>query len=261
MKTMVKTELRQNRNILLVWLGLSLILTGFCYFEFLSLKDSLDEMARMMEQFPRILLIMFGVKADLSTSLGWYSCLYFWMSILSFAYAMYLGITCVAKEKKWHTAEYLFTKPVTRREIVLAKVIASGINLCVFSVFSGICSFVMVVLPAGGLEQRGAELLTYLGLFLTQLLFFATGLLIASLFRQYRSAVKMGALAMLAFYAVAIAVQYLELPALDFLSPLRYFDAYELILHGFRLPYLLLTGVLLLAFVGIAVKRWQDQEL
>ena len=76
MKTLVKNEFRQTRKTLLIWLGIMLLLCGFCYFELLSLKDSLDEMARTVGQFPRLIMIMFGVKGDLTTALGWYACIY-----------------------------------------------------------------------------------------------------------------------------------------------------------------------------------------
>ena len=78
MKTLIKNEFRQTRKTLLIWLGIMLLLCGFCYFELLSLKDSLDEMARTVDQFPRLIMIMFGVKGDLTTALGWYACIYFW---------------------------------------------------------------------------------------------------------------------------------------------------------------------------------------
>ena len=68
MKTLVKNEFRQTRKTLLIWLGIMLLLCGFCYFELLSLKDSLDEMARTVGQFPRLIMIMFGVKGDLTTA-------------------------------------------------------------------------------------------------------------------------------------------------------------------------------------------------
>ena len=121
MKTLVKNEFRQTRKTLLIWLGIMLLLCGFCYFELLSLKDSLDEMARTVGQFPRLIMIMFGVKGDLTTALGWYACIYFWEGLLAFAYAISLGLSCVAREKKFGTSEYLFTKPVERKTIVLAE--------------------------------------------------------------------------------------------------------------------------------------------
>ena len=166
MKTLIKKELRQTRKILIIWLAIMLLLCGFCYFEFLSLKSSIDEMAQTVSQFPRLLMIMFGVKTDLNTALGWYTCLYFWTGILAFAYAMYLGISCIAKEVKQGTSAYLFTKPVSRKDIVLSKVAASVLNLLTFVVFTGICNYTMIILPAGGLEQVGAEITTTIGMFL-----------------------------------------------------------------------------------------------
>lgn len=171
MKTLVKNEFRQTRKTLLIWLGIMLLLCGFCYFELLSLKDSLDEMARTVGQFPRLIMIMFGVKGDLTTALGWYACIYFWEGLLAFAYAISLGLSCVAREKKFGTSEYLFTKPVERKTIVLAKVIVSAVNLLVFALFSGVCNYFTIVLPLGGLDQPGAVLSTTMGMFFTQLLF------------------------------------------------------------------------------------------
>lgn len=171
MKTLIKNEFRQTRRLLLIWLGIMLLLCGFCYFELLSLRDSLDEMAAMVSQFPRLIMIMFGVKGDLTTSTGWYVCIYFWEGLLAFPYAMSLGLSCVAREKKFGTSEYLFTKPVKRKTIVLAKVIVSAVNLLVFALFSGVCNYFTIVLPLGGLDQPGAVLSTTMGMFFTQTLF------------------------------------------------------------------------------------------
>lgn len=77
MKALIKNELRRSRKNLLIWLGIMLLLVGFCYYEYLSLKDSLDDMVKMFDSIPRIISIMFGVKGDLNTALGWYSCIYF----------------------------------------------------------------------------------------------------------------------------------------------------------------------------------------
>ena len=187
MKTLVKNEFRQTRKDLLIWLGIMLLLCGFCYFELLSLKDSLDEMARTVGQFPRLIMIMFGVRRDLTTALGWYACIYFWEGLLAFAYAISLGLSCVAREKKFGTSEYLFTKPVERKTIVLAKVIVSAVILLVFALFSGVCNYFTIVLPLGGLDQPGAVLSTTMGMFLYPAsLFFALGLLFASLFKSYK---------------------------------------------------------------------------
>ena len=242
MKTLIKNEFRQTRKTLLIWLGIMLLLCGFCYFELLSLKDSLDEMARTVGQFPRLIMIMFGVKGDLTTALGWYACIYFWEGLLAFAYAISLGLSCVAREKKFGTSEYLFTKPVERKTIVLAKVIVSAVNLLVFALFSGVCNYFTIVLPLGGLDQPGAVLSTTMGMFFTQLLFFALGLLFASLFKSYKAAVRAGTVFVLAAYVLAFTAEYTGNRFLDYLTPLRYYDVYEVALNGVYLSYIVLLG-------------------
>ena len=261
MKTLVKNEFRQTRKTLLIWLGIMLLLCGFCYFELLSLKDSLDEMARTVGQFPRLIMIMFGVKGDLTTALGWYACIYFWEGLLAFAYAISLGLSCVAREKKFGTSEYLFTKPVERKTIVLAKVIVSAVNLLVFALFSGVCNYFTIVLPLGGLDQPGAVLSTTMGMFFTQILFFALGLLFASVLLSYRAAVRTGTISMLAAYALAFTAEYTGNRFFVYLTPLRYYDVYEVALNGVYLSYIVLTVLIVGACVMVSTRRWKLREL
>lgn len=261
MNILVKNEFRQNRKTLLIWLGIMLLLCGFCYFELLSLKDSLDEMARTIGQFPKLIMIMFGVKADLTTAIGWYACIYFWEGLLAFSYAVSLGLSCVAREKKLGTSEYLFTKPVERKSIVLSKVVVSGLNLLVFSLFSGVCNYFAIILPMGGLEQPRAEIATVFGMFLTQLLFFAFGLLFSSLFSSYKTAVRVGAISVLAAYTVAITAEYTGNRFLDYLTPLRYYDVYEVAMFGFDLRYFVLTLIIVGGCITFSTKQWELREM
>ena len=43
MNALIKNEFRLTRKMLLIWMGIVLVLCGFAYFEYLSLKDSNDE--------------------------------------------------------------------------------------------------------------------------------------------------------------------------------------------------------------------------
>ena len=190
MKALVKNELRLTRKILLIWMGIVLILCGFAYFEYLSLKDSLNELTGLISDFPKILKAMFGVSGDLTSALGWYGCMYYWATMLTNSYAVYLGVSCIAKEQAQGTAEYLFTKPVSRSKVVCAKAVACICNLFALAVFSGLCNYFTAILPLGGLEQGEAVFTTTLGLLLTGVTLFAITLLASSLTRTYKGAVR-----------------------------------------------------------------------
>ena len=261
MKTLIKNELRQTRKQLMIWIGIMLILVGFCYYEYLSLKGTLEEVSQMLNTLPTLLVVMFGVKGDLNTALGWYSVIYFWTSILALVYALNLGISSVEKELKHGTYEYLFTKPVRRAEIVLSKVIASIVNIFIFAVFSGVCNYFMIILPAGGLEQPKAAFTTTAGLFFTQLMLFSTGLFIASIVKKQKSSIQIGTLLLLVFYGISVTAEYTNIRLLDFMSPLRYFDVYEVSLGGIQILHFIIAGLIIALCTAVSVYQWKNREI
>lgn len=261
MKALIQKELRLTRKFLLIWMGFVLLLGIFSYFEYLSLKDSLAELAGIINAYPRILMILFGVGESLDSVLGWYGCIYFWITILSYSYAVYLGISCVAKEKAQGTAEYLFTKPVSRSQIVIAKAAAGICNLLVLSVFCGLCNYVCFVLPLGGLEQKGAIVTTTIGMFLTEVVLFSLAFMVSGFAKTYKKAVRLGAGLLLGFYGIYIVAEYLELPALYFLTPLKYFDVYTVAKEGFQSLFLLVSVVIVTGSVITAQKIWAGKEI
>lgn len=99
-------------------------------------------------------------------------------------------------------------------------------NLLVLAVFSGLCNYFTAILPLGGLEQREAVFTTTLGLLLTGLTLFAITLLASSLTRTYKGAIRIGAGILLLFYGISITAEYLEIPMLYCLTPLKFFDIY-----------------------------------
>ena len=261
MKALVKNELRLTRKMLLIWMGIVLILCGFAYFEYLSLKDSLNELTGLISDFPKILKAMFAVSDDLASALGWYGCIYYWGAMLTNSYAVYLGASCVAKEQAQGTAEYLFTKPVSRSKVVCAKAVARVCNLLVLAVFSGVCNYFTAILPLGGLEQRGAVLSTTVGLLLTGLTLFAITLLFSGLTRTYKGAVRIGAGTLLLFYGISITAEYLDAPMLYCLTPLKFFDVYTVATSGIQFSFLLLAMIIVIGSVIAAQRVWTNREI
>ncbi len=261
MKALIRNELRLTRKKLLIWMGAVLILCGFAYFEYLSLKGSLDELSALIADFPKILTAMFGVGSDLTSALGWYGCIYYWVTMLTNSYAVYLGVSCIAKERAQGTAEYLFTKPVSRNIVVCGKAAACVCNLFILAAFSGLCNYFTAILPLGGLEQRGAALTTTIGLFLTELPLFTITLFISGLAKSYKGAVRLGAGILFFFYSISISAEYLEIPALYYLTPLKYFDIYIVASDGIQILFLLLTAIIVIVSAVAAQKIWTVREI
>ena len=181
--------------------------------------------------------------------------------MLTNSYAVYLGVSCIAKEQAQGTAEYLFTKPVSRSKVVCAKAVACICNLFALAVFSGLCNYFTAILPLGGLEQREAVFTTTLGLFLTGLTLFAITLLASSLTRTYKGAVRIGAGILLLFYGISITAEYLEVPMLYCLTPLKFFDVYTVAMSGIQFSFLLLAMIIAIGSVITAQRVWMLREI
>lgn len=261
MKALLKKELRLTRKLLLVWMGIVLLLCGFAYFEYLSLQENLEELAGLIHAFPKILTIMAGATEEMTSPMGWYGCIYYWVAILVYSYAVYLGISCMVKEKTQGTAEYIFTKPVNRGQIVMAKTFASVCNLFALTVFSGLCNYFTSIRPLGGLENRGAAITTTMGMFLTAIVLFALAFLVSSLSKTYKRTALYGAGLLLGCYGVYVVAELLEFRLLYYFTPLKYFDVYTVAREGISLIFLLLAGIITILSLATAKKSWINREV
>ena len=261
MKALVKNELRQTKGMLAIWLSLELMLIAFAYFEYLSLEGSLEELTHAAALFPDFLKIMFGVGDNIASPIGWYSCIYYWTGLLAFPYAAYLGSSCMTKELKQGTSEYLFTKPVCRRDIVLSKVIAGIFNMLVFSAFCGVCNYFMSILPLGELGQTDVPFSTTAGMFLTQSTLFALSFAVSGITRTYKSAIRYSALFVLFSYVLYMIAAYTKIGMLRFLTPLQFFEVGSVISNGLQIPFLLLSIAIITISILIGNRAWKTKEL
>ena len=86
-------------------------------------------------------------------------------------------------------------------------------------------------------------------------------LLFASLFKSYKAAVRAGTVFVLAAYVLAFTAEYTGNRFLDYLTPLRYYDVYEVALNGVYLSYIVLTVLIVGACVMVSTRRWKLREL
>ena len=117
------------------------------------------------------------------------------------------------------------------------------------------------MLPQGVLEQRDAVFTTTCVLFLTRLTLFLLTLLASSLTRTSKVAVLIGAVILLLFYGISITAEYLEVPMLYCLTPLKFFDVYTVAMSGIQFSFLLLAMIIAIGSVITAQRVWMLREI
>ncbi|WP_313344701.1 ABC transporter permease subunit [Sedimentibacter sp.] len=263
MKAIFLKELRLTRKMLIIWLSLIIMLTGFAAIEFVVLKDALADIAELADSFPKIVLVLFGMNgAPVDTALGAYQCMVFWSNLLAYFFAGFLGVFAVAREEKFGTSEFLFSKPYKRSGIVRAKIWAAFTNLAIFSLTVGIMSYLCIILPLGDMSIVGTHIITTIGMFITQIVLFAIGLLISSMAKNYKSASLLTMAAVMVFYVINFALDYVgTMNFLNFLTPIRYFEVVSVSANGLNPLYIILSLVIILSSFFEASRRYTGKDL
>jgi ABC-2 type transport system permease protein len=55
--------------------------------------------------------------------------------------------------------------------------------------------------------------------------------------------------------------EYLEIPALYYLTPLKYFDVYAVAREGINIVFLLLAAVIVAISIAVARRKWAGREM
>ena len=75
------------------------------------------------------------------------------------------------------------------------------------------------------------------------------------------SAMLFGFGALIVFYCIYFVAEYLCIPALFYLTPLKYFDVYAVAKDGISLMFLLISGVITFLSIFLAKNRWAGKEM
>jgi len=121
--------------------------------------------------------------AEVSSGPGLYLILAGWFVLPMAAYALHTGAMTAAGEELSGAGEFLFTRPIRREYLLGAKILAGITHLAVLTLISNLFNRLLLgnFLGEDALRILGR---TGMGLFLTIILFFSLGLLLAALIRN-----------------------------------------------------------------------------
>ena len=262
MKTILKTELRRTRKGLIIWSAIVGLVALLGILEYPVIGQYSGEVEKALVLIPKLGQLVFGVyNVNLSEAVGYYVVMYYWTGLIVFVHAMYTGASMITKEARDHTVEYLFTMPYSRRTIVWAKVLAGLVNIAVVGAATiGISLLAMVPVTSDG-GVFASILLSGVGLFATQCVLMALGLLCGALFKSYRAGILVAMGLLMACYCGLFFVQYVDRPALAFLSPLAYFDISGVVQNGLRGVYLGLAAVVVVLCLALVQRLYAKKEM
>ena len=245
MGTIFRKELKRTRFGLVIWSSIVGILALFAMLEYPVVSQYTEVIGDALAVIPRIGQLIFGVyNVNLNEPIGYYIVMYYWTGLVVFTHSIYTGASIIAKESRDKTVEFTFTKPYKRRVIVWAKIYTALVNIAAIGIVAIIMSIAGMIAITDNPAVYIQIIISGFGMLFTQCVLMSLGLLCSAIFKTYKSSVKAAAVILLASYCLMFFIQYVDMPSLNFLSPLTYFSVSDVVENGFGILYIVI-------FVGL----------
>ncbi|MBL4953234.1 ABC transporter permease subunit [Neobacillus sp. OS1-32] len=218
-------ELKDNRKSTIIW-TLSLVAVVVLFMAlFPSIAKDSEAFKKVLENYPESLRKAIGMSLDSITSLlGFYSYVFTYVVLCGAIQAMNLGVSMLSKETREKTADFLLTKPVTRTQIVTAKLLAAVVSL----ILSNLVVIMAALVAAQAVSERSfdtkAFLLISLTAFFVECMFLALGILISVLVPKIKSVLPLSLGTVFGFFILNMFGSVIGDKAVRYLTPFKYYD-------------------------------------
>lgn len=138
----IKRELKTSIISILVWSFVFFFFSFAAIVKFDSLVKTGDEAFALLDNFPRVVLALFNmVDVDLSTLPGYFTVVANYFLLMCTSHGLFLGIRLFAKEEQDKTADFLLTKPRSRRQIFSYKFISGTLVILTLQAVLFVCNY------------------------------------------------------------------------------------------------------------------------
>ena len=232
---MFKHELNMKRKSIIIW---SLSLAAFIIFYmafFPAMAQDSVSFDSIMDSFPEEMLQALGMRDGLSLAslMGYFTLTFAMMQLAIAVQSANYGFSILSEEERELTADFLMSKPVSRRTIYFSKFFAALVSLLITAIAVGIGSFIALKLFNGG---NSYELSHVFKLILTvpifQLLFLSIGMFTSLLFKKVRFVLSLSMALAIGLYVVNSVRGIVDSDILGYITPFYYFEPGVILIDG-----------------------------
>ncbi|QCJ44964.1 ABC transporter [Bacillus sp. S3] len=257
-------EWKSHRKSLIFWcIGVFLMVaSGMGKYE--AYRSSGQSMKELLADMPKSLAAVLGFNdLDVSTASGYFGLLFLYLLLMATIHATMLGATVIAKEERDKTSEFLFVKPVSRNQIISAKLAAAFVNIVIFNLVTFASSVILMGKYSGGEEVTSDVAITMAGMFILQVLFMVIGSALAAVKKKPKKAASQATAILLFTYVLSVAIDLNgHIEGLKYVTPFKYFEAKN-VMYGGGLDgvFVGISVVLIAALTYVTYASYQKRDL
>ncbi|MDP1809716.1 MAG: ABC transporter permease subunit [Actinomycetota bacterium] len=226
-------ELRAYRRSTIIWTVALAALIMLFMMLFPAFTKDVAETKKIIGGLPQAVRDALGIQlTDFFTIFGFYAYLFSFVVLTGAIQAMNLGTSIISKEDSGKTAEFLLTKPVTRPQVMTAKLLAALTTLA----FTNVVYLFAAGTAAGAAAKEPFSMKIFimvsLTLFFVQLMFLALGVLVSVIMPKIKSVIAVSLPVVFAFFIIGVIGSILDNEASRYASPFKYYDTPYIVKHG-----------------------------
>ncbi|MDD4298982.1 MAG: ABC transporter permease subunit [Bacilli bacterium] len=260
---LVKKDLNDNLKGAIIWLSIISLLIIMILALHPIVVTKMNMMNEMLEQFPKEMINALNLEnTNFNNILSYFFYEFQFILLASTIYAGILGANIISKEESDKTIQLLYSKPVSRLNILLNKMIVVILYLLVFN-FTLFTVTTICMLFLGNQNFDYLALLNmYLGLLLTQSTFAFIGIAIATLLKKPKSASTItGGIIMVTFILGIVSKIADKVDNLIYLSPVNYLLEGDFISRGhMEIKYMVILFIMLIIAITVSIRRYDRKD-
>lgn len=257
----LKHEIRQGRNSLIIWTAVVSFMLAVCIFVYPEMSEQMDGIGEAFANMGGFSAAFGMDKINFGEFLGFFAveC----GNVLGLGGALFAaltGISALSKEEREHTAEFLLSHPVSRQSVVAQKFISVIVQIVILNA-AVISVTVLSTLIIGEFPDAKPITLMFVSCFIMQIEIASICFGISAFIG--RGGIGLGLGLAVAFYFINIIANLTEsVKFLKYITPFGYTDGSSIIADGYiRINYLAVGIALAVAGVSTAFCKYSKKDI
>jgi ABC-2 type transport system permease protein len=255
-------ELKAYRKSIIIWACSMAALAVMYIFIFSGMAPEIENFKSMLNSLPEVVKKLLSLYVDsISTLEGFYSFVFVYVVLCGAIQAMNLGVAIVSKEVREKTADFLLTKPVSRKEILTYKLLAVLASLIITNIL-----YLLITIPAALTVKSDFSMKIFLMISITllfvQLMFASLGVIVSVIAGKIKSVISISLSTVFGFFIIGALGSVIGDKAARYLSPFKYFDyAYILQNAAYETSFVIIGIIFVLASVAASYLVYVKKDI
>ncbi|MBZ9625869.1 ABC transporter permease [Clostridium sp. FP2] len=256
-------ELKAYRKSTIIWICSLIAIIVLFLSMYPAFSKEVEAFKKLMEGFPEPVRKALGLSVEsMSSILGFYSYTFLYLTLCGAIQAMNLGTSIISKEVRAKTADFLLTKPVTRRGIMTSKLMAALTCLIITNVTYLAAASIMASLVKTEDYSYKIFFMISITLFFIQLMFLSLGIIISVVGPKIKSVLPISLSMVFTFFIIGMFSSTTGDDAIRYITPFKYFDTgYIMKNSSYEISFIIIEIVVIIVAIAASYFVYDKKDV